>query len=85
MLTVAELKKAAEDEEKNIPSTNPAIQALKRHVHGTARRVVGADSSRLKIRPLIWSTSFAYGPANIWLTINPDDLHDPVAQFFVGK
>lgn len=84
-ITKEQLQQAAKDEEKNIPSTNPAIIALKRHVHGTARRVVGADASRLQLRPLIWSTSFAFGPANVWLTINPDDMHDPVAQFFVGN
>ncbi|KAI0085328.1 hypothetical protein BDY19DRAFT_896828, partial [Irpex rosettiformis] len=84
-LTKEELKLAAEEEEHGVTSTNPAVLALKRHVHGTARRVVGADSTRISIRPLIWSTSFAFGPANVWLTINPDDIHDPVAQYFVGN
>ena len=33
----------------------------------------------------IWSTSITLNPASLWITINPCDLHDPIAQVFCGE
>ncbi|KAI0076309.1 hypothetical protein K474DRAFT_1598157 [Panus rudis PR-1116 ss-1] len=84
-LTVEDLRQAAEEEEQNQPISNFAVRMLKQRVYATASRVMGSDGSRFKLRTQIWSTSTYYGPLSIWLTINPDDLHDPIAQLFVGE
>ena len=61
------------------------MRLLKSHVHATVARVVGSDQSRVQLRSQIWSTAIYLGPATIWLTINPSDLHDPIAQIFTGE
>ncbi|KIO05383.1 hypothetical protein M404DRAFT_141331, partial [Pisolithus tinctorius Marx 270] len=33
----------------------------------------------------IWATSVMLNPPSLWLTINPYDLHDPIAQIFTGE
>ncbi|KAF8226911.1 hypothetical protein L208DRAFT_1299605, partial [Tricholoma matsutake] len=46
--------------------------------------VIGTDKSHTQIQSQIWSTSVMRGPPLLWLTINPSDTHDPIAQFFAG-
>ena len=46
---------------------------------------MGSDSSRQRVRSQIWSTVACFNAPSIWLTINPDDLHDPIAQVFAGE
>ncbi len=83
-ITAGDLKRASELEAANQPVTNTAILLLKRLVHGAAGRVQGTDASRYKIRGQIWSTCLVHGPPSMWITINPTDIHDPVAQLFAG-
>jgi hypothetical protein len=33
----------------------------------------------------MWATTILLNPPSLWITINPDDLHDPVAQVFAGE
>ncbi len=33
---------------------------------------------------MIWATNLAYNPPNLWLTINPADTQDPIAQVMTG-
>ncbi|CAK5281207.1 unnamed protein product [Mycena citricolor] len=35
--------------------------------------------------PQLWSTTIVAGPWNLWITINPSDIHDPIAQVFAGE
>ncbi|KAH9917576.1 hypothetical protein B0H21DRAFT_781837 [Amylocystis lapponica] len=84
-ITVQDLVEAAAQEEKGEPITNNTVRLLKRCVHATASKVSGSDASRVALCTQIWSTSIWMNPANVWLTINPDDLHDPIAQLFVGE
>lgn len=84
-LTVDDLAKAAREEEEGQRPSNPIISTLKKQLHATASRVLGSDASRIRLRSQIWSTSIALGFPSLWLTINPDDLHDPIAQLFVGE
>ena len=48
-------------------------------------KVMGLNTSCATIRSEIWSTVAMLNAPSIWLTINPDDLHDPIAQVFVGE
>ncbi|TFK88333.1 hypothetical protein K466DRAFT_489162 [Polyporus arcularius HHB13444] len=84
-ITLDTLKRASEDEAAKRPIQDPAVLLLKRLVHGAAGRVQGTDAARYKIRAQIWSTSLVYGPPSMWITINPSDIHDPIAQFFAGE
>ncbi len=84
-ITVASMQRASEQEAAKQPITDPAVLLLKRLVHGAAGRVQGTDAARYKIRGQIWSTCLAHGPPSMWITINPTDIHDPIAQLFAGE
>ncbi|TFK91365.1 hypothetical protein K466DRAFT_482950 [Polyporus arcularius HHB13444] len=84
-ITLQSLKHASEQEAAKAQITDPAVLLLKRLVHGAAGRVQGTDAARYKIRAQIWSTSLVYGPPSMWITINPSDIHDPIAQLFAGE
>ncbi|KAJ8516236.1 hypothetical protein ONZ45_g6447 [Pleurotus djamor] len=84
-ITVEDLNNARVEEEKNVPISNPAIQCLRRKVFASAGRVMGSDHSRYQMRSQIFSTTISKGPPSLWITINPCDLHDPIAQIFAGE
>jgi len=54
-------------------------------VQASASRVLGSDQTRIRLRSQIWSTSIYLNPPSLWITINPCDLHDPIAQIFAGE
>ncbi|RDX46829.1 hypothetical protein OH76DRAFT_1355491 [Lentinus brumalis] len=84
-ITLEQLEKARREEEAHLPITDPAVQLLRRHVHATASRMQGSDQARYQIRSQIWSTVLKFGPPVLWVTWNPSDLHDPLAQVFAGN
>ena len=84
-VTAGKLEQAKSDEENGLPVSDEAVRTLKKHVYATAARVSGSDQSRYRLRSQIWSTSTALGPPSLWITINPSDLHDPIAQIFAGE
>jgi len=84
-LTSEDLRQAQADEEANRPISNPRVQLLRRHVWATAGRIMASDASRAKYRGEIWGTSLYLNPVSVWITINPNDLHDPLVQLFAGE
>lgn len=84
-ISLEKLEQARREEESHLPISDPAVRLLYQHVHATVGRVVGSDQSRFKLRSQIWSTSIYMGPPTLWITINPSDLHDPIAQVFAGE
>ena len=46
---------------------------------------MGTDESRIKIRSMIWGMIVRYGPPSVWLTINPTNTQDPIAQVLCGS
>ena len=85
LLTVSDFDTAAQEEKDHKPFSNPVMRSL-RHVISTVRnKVMGTNESRLKIRLLIWGMCVKKGPPSIWLTINPADTQDPIAQLFCGQ
>ena len=46
---------------------------------------MGSDSSRYWLHSQIWSTAIYLNPPSLWVTINPCNLHDLIAQIFAGK
>ena len=83
-LTVADLKQAEEEEAHKIPISNPAVRLLRKHVVATNGRVLGSDHARAAYQGMIWGTCLFLGGASLWVTINPADIHDPIAQIFAG-
>jgi len=45
----------------------------------------GTDESRIKIRGQIRGMNIMKGPPSLWITINPLDMGDPIAQVLVGE
>ena len=84
-ITPAKLEQARIEEEKKLPISDPAVRLLRKHVHATGGRVMGSDQLRYQLRSQMWSTSIYIGPPTLWVTINPCDLHDPIAQIFAGE
>jgi hypothetical protein len=84
-ITKQQLEQAAIRETQGRPVTNPAIQLLRKHVHAAALRVKGSNESRTSLRSQIMWTNVMKNPLNLWVTINPTDIHDPIAQIFCGE
>ena len=84
-VTVEKLQQAQREEEAHKPITDPSVRLLRRHIYATSGRVMGSDESRSQLRSQIWSTCIMLNPPTLWITINPCDLHDPIAQVFAGE
>ena len=84
-VTRDKLAQAQQEEERGLPISDPAVRLLRRHVHTGTGGVMGSDQSRFKLRSQIWSTTIRKGPPSLWITINPSDINDPIAQIFAGE
>ncbi|KAG8706406.1 hypothetical protein FRC08_001079 [Ceratobasidium sp. 394] len=84
-LTMENLQKAADEEEKGVVSSDRRILVLRKMVQVTLQKVMGTDASRVLNRSKIWSTSLYLNPMNLWMTLNFIDRHDPICQVFVGE
>ncbi|KAF5389042.1 hypothetical protein D9757_004879 [Collybiopsis confluens] len=81
-VTPKDLKQSAEEEDAKKPISNAAVRTLRKHVFGAAARVEGSDAACMAHRSKIWSTTMMEGPPTVWITINPADIHNPIAQVF---
>jgi len=79
-----DLIKASQEETRKVRFSNPAVQALRDHLCATRTRVKGTDESRHHVRSKIWGTNLICNPPSLWITINPPDSQDPIAQVFAG-
>ncbi|KIY53331.1 hypothetical protein FISHEDRAFT_63402 [Fistulina hepatica ATCC 64428] len=71
-MTDGRLKWAQCEEEAGKPISNLGVRQLLQQVRATSGRI-------------IWATCITIRPPVLWLTINPSDLHDPIAQIFAGE
>jgi hypothetical protein len=83
-LQSADLMQAASEESRCLPFTNPAVESLRKHITSVRAKVMGTDESRVGIRSKIWSLTAQIGPPSLWITINPSDTGDPIAQVLAG-
>jgi hypothetical protein len=83
-LTTADFLKASEEETRGLPFSNPGIRALRKQLTAIRTRVTGTDESRASIRSKIWGMNLKYNPPSLWITINPADTQDPIAQVLAG-
>jgi hypothetical protein len=84
-VTREKLIQAQREEQQNVPITDPAVRLLRKSVRGALSRVTGSNEKRCQMRSQIWSTSVYLGPPSLWLTINPSDINNPIAQLFAGE
>jgi hypothetical protein len=83
-LRASDFLKASEEEKTGRDISNPEIKTLKRHLRAVRARVVGTDEYRISMRSKVWGTTAKNGPPNVWLTLNPPDYNDPIAQVITG-
>ena len=79
-----DLIKASEEETRGVPFSNPAVRTLRNQLKAVKTRVQGSDESRISIRGKIWGTNLLHNPPSVWVTINPADTQDPIAQVMAG-
>ena len=79
-----DLIKASQEETRKVRFSNPAVQALRDQLGAVRTRVKGTDESRHHVRSKIWGTNLIFNPPMLWITINPADTQDPIAQVFAG-
>lgn len=84
-LTVEDLRRAQAEEDAHHVVSNEQVKKLQRHVYAVGGRVMGSSNSRAGYRSQIWSSCLRLGPPSLWITINPLDYDDPVAQVFAGE
>jgi hypothetical protein len=79
-----DLVKASQEETRGVPFSNPAVRILRSQLSAVKTKVQGSDESRVSIRSKIWGTNLLHNPPNLWVTINPSDMQDPIAQVLAG-
>ena len=84
LLKPSDLLKAAGEESRRIPFSNPSVRSLRKHITSVHSEVMGMDESRVGIRSKVWSLTAAIGPPSLWITINPSNTGDPIAQVLAG-
>ncbi|KAF8125262.1 hypothetical protein EV363DRAFT_1176267, partial [Boletus edulis] len=84
-LTADDMRVAVQEEEQGRTPTDPRIRLLRKHVFGASSRVMGSDNSRVLFRGCIWGTTLMLRGPSLWITINPSDINNPIAQVFAGE
>ena len=64
--------------------SNKALNTLLQHIKTIGGRVMGSAYSRTSLRTRIHALIYNQGLPSIFLTLNPADIHSPVALYFSG-
>jgi hypothetical protein len=83
-ITPKDLEKASAEEHRRAPYSNPGVRALRQHVTAVRSKVMGTDESRVGMRSKMWGMTMMKNPPSLWITINPSDVNDPIAQVMTG-
>lgn len=84
-LKPSDLLAASREETRGTIYSNPAVRELRSQLSAVRVKVQGTDESRQSIRPKVWGMIVKYNPPNLWVTVNPNDSQDPIAQVFTGE
>ena len=84
-LHASDFEKAAQQEHSHERFTDPTMICLRQTLNTVRSKVIGTDESRIRIRSLIWGMCIKKNPPSLWLTINPADTQDPIAQVLCGE
>jgi hypothetical protein len=66
------------------PESNSALNKLLQHIKTIGGRVMGSAYSRTALRTKIHALIYNQSLPHIFLTLNPADIHSPVALYFAG-
>ncbi|KAF8806047.1 hypothetical protein BYT27DRAFT_7257469 [Phlegmacium glaucopus] len=83
-ISAEDLTKASREETRGVPFSNPGVQMFRGLLSTVKTKVQGSDESRKSIRGKIWGMNLLHNPPSLWVTINPLDTQDPIAQVFAG-
>jgi hypothetical protein len=85
-LNSKDIEMALENNSKRTYSSesNSALNKLLQHIKTIGGRVMGSAYSRTALRTRIHALIFNQGLPSIFLTLNPADIHSPVALYFAG-
>lgn len=84
-LNTMDFDTASAEESAHKVFSNPFMRSFRQNLSSVRAKVMGTDESRIRIRSLIWGMCVKKNPPSIWLTINPADTQDPVAQVLCGE
>jgi len=84
-LTPKDLMITTVEKSRKAPISNLIVKALHSQISGLRAKVMGTDELRIKIRGQIKGMCVMKGPPSLWLTINPSDTADLIAQVLVGE
>lgn len=84
-ITAEDIQKAVAEIQANQKPSDDRLKRLNEMVFGCGGRVMGSNETRAGYRSEIWATSVWKRPMNLWITINPNDLHDPLVQVLAGE
>ena len=79
-----DFRQASKEEIDRKPYSNAGIRLLRKNLRAVRTRIQGTDESRLSMRSKVWSTVLLFNPPSLWITINPADTQDPIAQVIAG-
>lgn len=65
-------------------AVDPRVNVLMKHIKTVGGRVMGSAHSRSALRTKIHALCFYLGLPSLFVTINPADIHSPVALYFSG-
>ena len=84
-LSLCDLQEAQVDENAHRPITNERVQHLRHHLYATSSHVMASGRMCASYRSQIWGSCLWLRPPSLWITINPMDYEDPIAQIFAGE
>jgi hypothetical protein len=84
-LSLHDLQDAQVDESNHHPIQNEKVRRLLHHLYATSSHIMGSNQMRTTYRSQIWGTCLWLRPPSLWMTINPMDYEDPIAQIFRGE
>ena len=84
-LSLHDLQEAQVDEEAHRSIGNERVRRLHHHLYATSSHIMGSAKKRTTYRSQIWGSCLWLRPPSLWVTINPMDYEDPIAQVFAGE
>ena len=84
-VTLRDLQEAQVDEECHRTIQNERVKRLRHHLYATSSHIMASGNMRLGNRSKIWGTCLWLRPPTLWVTINPMDYEDPIAQVLAGE
>ena len=84
-LTPEQLTEAAGQAERYETITNASVKTLLRAVDRVGASALGSDAKRFHMFSCLKSSVIYHGLPIIYLTLNPGDLHSPLAILYAGE